>query len=122
MVLKIMKENLLMIFFSSVGSILKRVKGKTYIEFKSYYERHVKEIIPTNSLNLRQPPTESPTRWLGIIPLLEWLHDFGIMLFFFTMTEKCEIDHLKLKDVLLQLPSVCKENAYYRKSHEYPYG
>ena len=66
-------------------------------------------IIPSNSLNLRQPPTESPTRWLGIIPLLEWLRDFGIMLFFFTMTEKCEIDHLKLKDVLLQLPSVCKE-------------
>ena len=96
-------------FFSSVGRILKRVKGKTYTEFKSFYEKHVKKIIPTNSLNLRQPPTESPTRWLGIIPLLEWLRDFGIMLFFFTMTEKCEIDHLKLKDVLLQLPSVCKE-------------
>ena len=88
---------------------MKRVKGKIYTEFKSYYERQVNNIIPSNSLNLRQPPTESPTRWLGIIPLLEWLRDFGIMLFFFTMTEKCEIDHLKLKDVLLQLPSVCKE-------------
>ena len=31
-------------YFSSVGRILKRVKGKTYIEFKSYYEKHVKEI------------------------------------------------------------------------------
>ena len=108
MVLMMMKENLLMIFFSSVGSILKRVKGKTYIEFKSFYEKHVKEIIPTNSLNLRQPPTESPTRWLGIIPLLEWLRDFGIMLLLFAKTDNCEIDHLKLKDVLLQLPSVKK--------------
>ena len=79
MVLMMMKENLLMIFFSSVGSILKRVKGKIYTEFKSFYEKHVKEIIPTNSLNLRQPPTESPTRWLGIIPLLKWLCCFSLL-------------------------------------------
>ena len=32
-------------FFSSVGRILKRVKGKTYIEFKSFYERHVIKFI-----------------------------------------------------------------------------
>ena len=32
-------------FFSSVGSMLKRVKGKTYTEFKSFYERHVIKII-----------------------------------------------------------------------------
>ena len=96
-------------YFSSVSSILKRVKGKIYIEFKSFYEKQVKEINPTNSLNLRQPPTESPTRWLGIIPLLKWLRDFGIMLLLFAKTDNYGIDHLKLKDVLLQLPSVCKE-------------
>ena len=32
-------------FFSSVGSILKRVKGKTYTELKSFYERHVIKFI-----------------------------------------------------------------------------
>ena len=32
-------------FFSSVGNMLKRVKGKTYTEFKSFYERHVIKFI-----------------------------------------------------------------------------
>ena len=66
-------------YFSSVSSILKRVKGKIYTEFKSFYERQVNNIIPSNSLNLRQPPTESPTRWLGIIPLLKWLCCFSLL-------------------------------------------
>ena len=32
-------------YFSSVSSILKRVKGKIYTEFKSFYERYVIKFI-----------------------------------------------------------------------------
>ena len=77
--------------------------------FHSFYYQHIKEIIHEDSLTLRQPPSESPTRSLGMVPMLKWLRDFGVMLLYFTRSEKCGIDDKILNSLLFQLPSVCKQ-------------
>ena len=94
-------------FFDSINETLKTVRGNVFKEFCFFYGDY------SSSLHMSakqpcKPPKESPTRWLGIIPQIRWLLDYGVMLYYFASINKDILNPVDLRKLLDTLPLVAK--------------